>query len=250
MAKKSVDKKPVDAPVVSEVPVVEAKEVQKGGKKDSVKEPVNKNNKKEPVNKNNKKEAAKKEPVKKEAANKDSKKDKDTKNDTKNDDKKGGAKKEAASKKNKDNKKEVVKKTLSKKAAAKKSENKDENNEEEDSNGTRSFKVQLPGDTDYTGRFTGLTPYQAANKALSKYFRCQENAVDASTIEFSIKESTRGSRRNTYNYTGARLKLETPITYTIKSVTGEDRVITKQYKNQLTKIKKNPVESKVKTETV
>ena len=250
MVKKNVDKKPVDATVVSEAPVVEAKEVQKGGKKEVVKKEAvkkDKDSKKEPV----KKEAAKKdgankdsnkdskkEPVKKEAANKDSKKD---------------SKKEAAnkdSKKDKDSKKEVVKKTLSKKAAAKKSENKDDNNEEEDSNGTRSFKVQLPGDTDYSGRFTGLTPYQAANKALSKYFRCQENAVDASTIEFSIKESTRGSRRNTYNYTGARLKLETPITYTIKSITGEDRVITKQYKNQLTKIKKNPVESKVKTETV
>ena len=36
---------------------------------------------------------------------------------------------------------------------------------------TRSFKVLLPNSSDYEGRFTGLTPYQAANKALSKYYR-------------------------------------------------------------------------------
>ena len=35
----------------------------------------------------------------------------------------------------------------------------------------RSFKVRLPGTESYEGRFTGLTPYQAANKALSKYYR-------------------------------------------------------------------------------
>ena len=36
---------------------------------------------------------------------------------------------------------------------------------------TRSFKVLLPNSSEYVGRFTGLTPYQAANKALSKYYR-------------------------------------------------------------------------------
>ena len=35
----------------------------------------------------------------------------------------------------------------------------------------RSFKVRLPGNESFEGRFTGLTPYQAANKALSKYYR-------------------------------------------------------------------------------
>ena len=105
---------------------------------------------------------------------------------------------------------------------------------------TRSFKVQLPGEELFAGRFTGLTPYQAANKALSKYFRTLEtDANDDVQVNFSIKESTRGSKRHTYTYRGNRLKLEKPITYTIKSLNGEERVITKQYKNQLIKIKKN-----------
>jgi hypothetical protein len=107
---------------------------------------------------------------------------------------------------------------------------------------SRSFKVKLPDDTDYKGRFTGLTPYQAANKALSKYFRNQENVnlSDNNQILFSIKESTRGTNKKVYNYQGSRIKLETAISYTIKSADGTERIITKQYKNQLIKIKKNP----------
>jgi len=112
--------------------------------------------------------------------------------------------------------------------------------EEEGDSKTRSFKVKLPGDEGFTGRFTGLTPYQAANKALSKHFRSLENNSEADVqVNFSIRESTRGSKRHEYNYKGSRIKLDQPITYTIKSDNGEARVITKQYKNQLIKVKKN-----------
>lgn len=113
-----------------------------------------------------------------------------------------------------------------------------EDGEPEDSK-TRSFKVRLPNEEAFTGRFTGLTPYQAANKALSKYFRGLENATEGDVqVNFSIRESTRGSKRHEYAYKGSRIKLEQPITYTIKSDNGEDRVITKQFKNQLIKVKK------------
>jgi len=139
-------------------------------------------------------------------------------------------------------KKEVVKKEVVKKEAKKEVEETENDKVEEDDDikNTRSFKVQLPGDESFSGRFTGLTPYQAANKALSKYFRSLENNVEGNAqVNFSIKESTRGSKRHTYTYKGNRLKLEKPITYTIKSLSGEERIITKQYKNQLIKIKKN-----------
>ena len=109
--------------------------------------------------------------------------------------------------------------------------------EEDDDLKTRSFKVKLPGNNEFIGRFTGLTPYQAANKALSKYFRGLETE-DNSQVNFSIRESTRGSKRHEYIYKGSRLKLDIPITYTIKSVLGDERIITKQYKNQLVKVKK------------
>jgi hypothetical protein len=119
--------------------------------------------------------------------------------------------------------------------AAKKVE---EDEEGEDSEkGVRSFKVQLPGSEDYAGRFTGLTPYQAANKALSKYFR--ENKQAKSEITFSIKESTRGSKRSTYTYNGKREKLSIPVKYSIKGADGAVREITKEYKNKLTKVKKS-----------
>lgn len=99
----------------------------------------------------------------------------------------------------------------------------------------RSFKVKLPNSEVYEGRFTGLTPYQAANKALSKWYR--ENKKSKAEILFSIRESTRGSKRLVYHYNGHREKLKTPVEYSIKSG-DETRVITKMFKNRLTKIKK------------
>lgn len=96
----------------------------------------------------------------------------------------------------------------------------------------RSFKVRLPGNESFEGRFTGLTPYQAANKALSKYYR--ETSKPKKQIQFTIRESTRGSKRSTYTYHGRREKLTTPVEYAIK----DGRTITKNYKNRLTKVKK------------
>ena len=112
----------------------------------------------------------------------------------------------------------------------------DEDGLEKSEKGVRSFKVQLPSDEVFAGRFTGLTPYQAANKALSKYFR--ENKTIKSEITFSIRESTRGSKRSTYVYSGKREKLGTPVKYSINGPDGVAREIVKEYKNKLTKVKK------------
>lgn len=100
----------------------------------------------------------------------------------------------------------------------------------------RSFKAMLPNSETYEGRFTGISPYQAACKALSKYYR--DTKKPKKEITFQIRESTRGSRRSEHTYRGGRVKLDTPIEYTIKSSDGEERVITKCYKNRLTKVKK------------
>ena len=133
-------------------------------------------------------------------------------------------------------------KAAGKKAAAPKKEKKaaapkKEKEAAETKSNVRSFKVQLPGSDVYVGRFTGLTPYQAANKALSKYFR--ETKKPKAEIKFSIRESTRGSKRSTYTYNGERQKLDTPVEYTISNAKGEDRTIVKKFKNRLTKVKKN-----------
>jgi hypothetical protein len=97
----------------------------------------------------------------------------------------------------------------------------------------RSFKVKLPGREEFEGRFTGLTPYQAANKALSKYYR--ETEKPKLEIIFSICESTRKSKKTVYSYNGKRQKLVTPVTYKIQ----DGREIVKNFKNSLKKIKKS-----------
>jgi len=113
--------------------------------------------------------------------------------------------------------------------------------------GVRSFKVQLPGTEDYIGRYTGLTPYQAANKALSKYFRENKTIKTIQNeITFSIRESTRGSKRSTYTYNGKREKLVIPVKYSINGPDGNAREIVKEYKNKLTKVKKAETETEVK----
>ena len=128
--------------------------------------------------------------------------------------------------------KKVVKKVAAKKVAAK-------TVAETKIKKVRSFKVQLPDSEKYEGRFTGLTPYQAANKALSKYYReqKQKQKKKKGKITFSIKESTRGSKRLVYHYNGYREKLKVPVEYAIKSG-DETRIITKNFKNKLNKIKK------------
>jgi hypothetical protein len=141
---------------------------------------------------------------------------------------KGAASKKAAPKK-------ATPKKAAPKKAAKKAPKADADSEDTN-DGKRSFKAMLPGSDQFEGRYTGLTPYQAANKALSKYYR--EAGEKATTeITFSIRESTRGSKRTVYTYNGRREKLATPVEYTIKGKDGE-RTVTKAFKNRLTKVKK------------
>ena len=151
---------------------------------------------------------------------------------------KAGAKKEAAPKAEKVEKAVKAPKVVK---AKKEVVETAEDAEGDDAKGVRSFKVQLPGNEEYTGRFTGLTPYQAANKALSKFFR--ENKTAKSEISFSIRESTRGSKRSTYTYNGKREKLDVPVKYSIKSPDGVAREIVKEYKNKLIKVKKADVKA-------
>jgi len=106
----------------------------------------------------------------------------------------------------------------------------------EDGKLVRSFKVKLPDNENFVGRFTGLTPYQAANKALSKYFRETKNADKE--ITFLICESTRKSKKSVYTYIGKRYQLEVPVRYKIQ----DGREIVKNFKNSLKKVKKIDVE--------
>lgn len=112
----------------------------------------------------------------------------------------------------------------------------------------RSFKVKLGEEPQY-GRYNGESPYQAANKALSEIIRnkVKANQETGSEITFFLIESTKGSGKKTHQYTGRRVKLDTPVSYTVKNG-DRTQTITKEYKNILRKMKKTVAEV-VNTET-
>jgi hypothetical protein len=150
--------------------------------------------------------------------------------------KKGGAKKEAKATEAKKGGAKVAKAPKAPKVEA----TEDEPQVSKSGKVLRSFKVQLPGNTEFSGRFTGSTPYQAANKALSKYYRTTTNPK--STVTFVMRESTRGCKKNgaypTYTYEGYRDFLPEPVSYTITDKDGKTNTIVKKHKNHLKKVKK------------
>ena len=85
------------------------------------------------------------------------------------------------------------------------------------------------------GRYSGSSPYQAANKALSEIIRNRKTKglKTNGKINFSMIESTRGSKKKEHFYEGKRIKLKEPIKY---SAGGQELV--KHFKNQLKKITK------------
>ena len=101
----------------------------------------------------------------------------------------------------------------------------------------RSFKAKMNKEDELFGRYTGESPYQAANKALSEIIR-QRKKDGLSTngkINFWLVESTKGKKYKEHEYVGKRVKLPDPIEYEV----GDGNYITKEYKNELTKVKKN-----------
>jgi hypothetical protein len=103
--------------------------------------------------------------------------------------------------------------------------------------GNRSFKVKLEENGQLYGRYNGDSPYQAANKALSEIIRNKVKnggANDDSEITFFLVESTKGSAKKTHQYSGRRIKLDTPVSYKV----GDNHDIVKEYKNVLRKMKK------------
>lgn len=105
----------------------------------------------------------------------------------------------------------------------------------EDKKKTRSFKVKMEDDKAY-GRYTGESPYQAANKALSELIRKKkaDGKNEMGKINFTLIESTKGSKHKSHDYVGKRVALKTPITYKTK----DGIEVTKKYKNELKKLKK------------
>lgn len=112
---------------------------------------------------------------------------------------------------------------------------------------SRSFKVKLEQNGQLYGRYNGDSPYQAANKALSEIIRNRiknEQPIDEN-INFFLVESTKGSKRKMHEYVGKRIKLETPVEYSV----AQGVIIRKEYKNILRKVKQQPVRRTRQRET-
>ena len=100
----------------------------------------------------------------------------------------------------------------------------------------RYFKYKLNNE-DPHGRFTGSSPYQAASKVLSEIVK-KDNNNTKKNYKFTLIETTKNSKKKQYQYEGKRIKLKKPIQYTIQKGGGEKKVMKKEFKNQLRKIKK------------
>lgn len=105
---------------------------------------------------------------------------------------------------------------------------------------SRSFKVRLENAEKSYGRYTGDSPYQAANKALSELIRKRKKKGQSTNgkIKFSLIESTKGSKHKEHKYVGKRVALKKAITYKTK----DGIEVTKKFKNELKKIKKVELE--------
>ena len=99
----------------------------------------------------------------------------------------------------------------------------------------RSFKVKLADEEKAHGRYTGDSPYQAANKALSEIIRQRKRDGKSTTgkINFTLIESTKNSKHKSHQYVGKRVKLPQPVSYQV----GGGQTIVKKYKNELKKVK-------------
>ena len=87
-----------------------------------------------------------------------------------------------------------------------------------------------------SGRFSGLRPKQAANKAfsaLAQEYQRKNQEILPGYIHFTLQECTRGSKKQTYQYTGKRTKLQFPMTIQI----SPDNVFTYNYSNTIYKYK-------------
>jgi len=73
----------------------------------------------------------------------------------------------------------------------------------------RYFKISTQDG--FEGRYTGKCPRQAAGKAFTQMIKKRDKDERNNTIQFSIIECTRGSKKKTYKYSGKRIELAAPI---------------------------------------
>ena len=101
----------------------------------------------------------------------------------------------------------------------------------------RYFRCIFSDDT--FGRFSGYKPKQAAGKALTSILRHREKEGKDlfEEVSFSMIECTRGGNHKVSQYNGKRVKLDKPVTVTIKTSDGKKKEINYNFTNKITKVK-------------
>jgi hypothetical protein len=181
---------------------------------------------------------------------KENKKEKEKENSTKEENKTKNKKEKKSNEENDNNatkKKEVKKKNKKLEGGKQEGGKQEENNnnattevvnDESEKKKVRYFKSIHDGVV--TGRFCGNKPKQAANKALSSLIKndLKDKYKIGDSIDFSIKECTRGSKCKEYKYAGKRVKLDKPMVVNI-NVKDSDKMkeITYNFSNVVQKVK-------------
>lgn len=114
--------------------------------------------------------------------------------------------------------------------------------EEKNRHGVRYYKVVDNITGIGQGRITGETPKQAASKAFTSFLKKRKENNEKIPVDhiIQIRESTRGSKRESYFYKCNRVKLSTPQELRIiDKDTGEMETITYFYRNSLFRVHQN-----------
>lgn len=115
--------------------------------------------------------------------------------------------------------------------------NTNEDTEPQDSK-CRYFRCIIDGKT--FGRYTGVKPKQAANKAFTAVIRANGGSTTCINKEFKFQlvECTRGGKKSSHYYEGVRKLLDKPVKVKINNA-GNPKEIVYKYTNKIKKTKQN-----------
>lgn len=92
----------------------------------------------------------------------------------------------------------------------------------------RSFTIDHSSTSYDGGRYIAQSAMQAARHAARILLR-PEHAKGATTVTFTLRETTKGGNKNLYSYKGVLRKREKPVTWTVKDDSGRKKTLVSKY---------------------
>lgn len=106
---------------------------------------------------------------------------------------------------------------------------------------SRTFTIQNSCINVSGGRYKSSSPLKAAKKAATRLYKKAKNMPKYKNIRritFTLRESTKGSDKKSYNYKAAQVKLSKPVVRVIN-----DKEIVNKFKIQITVMDGKPAKS-------